>query len=209
MDKQGSIRTDIPPENRAKTTILTLQKHKRIKQRTVLTTAYSDWQAHVADDAGIDVIVVGDSIAMTEFGYATTIPMTMEVMLPHCVAVWRGSEYAMLIGDMPFGSYQESNEQAIRNANQFMRHGMDAVKVEGAMIYRVKAICQTGVLVMSHLGLTPQTRAKLGGYRVQGKTLRDVEVIVNQAKALQDAGCSFLLLEAMPRESAGIVAGGL
>ena len=209
MQDTVPTRADIPLEDRAKTTILTLQKHKRIKQKTVLTTAYSDWQAHVADDAGIDVIVVGDSIAMTEFGYATTIPMTMGVMLPHCGAVWRGSEYAMLIGDMPLGSYQESNEQAIRNANQFMRHGMDAVKVEGAMIDRIKAICQTGVLVMSHLGLTPQTRAKLGGYRVQGKTLKDVEVIVSQAKALQDAGCSFLLLEAMPRESAGIVAAEL
>mgnify|MGYP001564561005 FL=1 len=196
-------------DERQKITILTLQKHKRIKHKTVLTTAYSDWQAHLVDDAGIDVIVVGDSIAMTEYGYATTIPMTMEVMLPHCTAVWRGSEYAMLIGDMPFGSYQESNEQAVRNANEFIRHGMDAVKVEGAMIDRIKSICQTGVLVMSHLGLTPQTRAKLGGYRVQGKTLADVEVILDQAKRLQDAGCSFLLLEAVPRESAGIIAAEL
>ena len=196
-------------EEKPKTTILTLQKHKKIKQQTVLTTAYSDWQAHLADDAGIDVIVVGDSIAMTEYGYATTIPMTMEVMLPHCTAVWRGSEYAMLIGDMPFGSYQESNEQAVRNAIRFIVKGMDAIKVEGAMIDRVKSICQAGILVMSHLGLTPQTRAKLGGYRVQGKTQKDVEVILDQANRLQDAGCSFLLLEAMPRESAGIIASEL
>ena len=196
-------------EEKPKTTILTLQKHKKIKQQTVLTTAYSDWQAHLVDDAGMDVIVVGDSIAMTEYGYATTIPMTMEVMLPHCTAVWRGSEYAMLIGDMPFGSYQESNEQAVRNAIRFIVKGMDAIKVEGAMIDRVKSICQAGILVMSHLGLTPQTRAKLGGYRVQGKTQKDVEVILDQANRLQDAGCSFLLLEAMPRESAGIIASEL
>lgn len=201
MDKQA--------DDRQKITILTLQKHKRVKQKTVLTTAYSDWQAHIVDDAGIDVIVVGDSIAMTEYGYAMTIPMTMEVMIAHCTAVWRGSEYAMLVGDMPFGSYQESNEQAVRNANEFIRHGMDAVKVEGAMTDRIKAVCQTGVLVMSHLGLTPQTRAKLGGYRVQGKTLNDVEVILDQAKRLQGAGCAFLLLEAVPRESAGIIAGEL
>ena len=201
MDKQA--------EERPKTTILTLQKHKRTKQQTVLVTAYSYPEALLADRAGVDVIVVGDSIGMTTFGYKTTIPVTMEDMLPHCTAVWRANKGAMLIGDMPFGTYQESNEQAVRNAIRFIVKGMDAIKVEGAMIDRVKAICQAGILVMSHLGLTPHTRAKLGGYRVQGKTQKDMEIILDQAKRLQDAGCSFLLLEAMPRESAGIVASQL
>lgn len=192
-----------------KTTILTLQKHKKIGQKTVLTTAYNYPEALLADRAGIDVIVVGDSIGMTTFGYKTTIPVTMEDMLPHCTAVWRANKNAMLIGDMPFGSYQESSELAIRNAVRFIVKGMDAVKVEGAMIDRVKAICGAGILVMSHLGLTPHTRAKLGGYRVQGKTKEQAEVILDQARRLEEAGCSFLLLEAMPRESAAMIASQL
>ena len=196
-------------DDRNKTTILTLQKHKRTGQKTVLTTAYNYPEALLADRAGIDVIVVGDSIGMTTFGYKTTIPVTMEDMLPHCTAVWRANKNAMLIGDMPFGSYQESNELAVRNAVRFIVKGMDVVKVEGAMIDRVKAICQAGILVMSHLGLTPHTRAKLGGYRVQGKTKEQAEAILDQARRLQDAGCSFLLLEAMPRESAAIITNDL
>jgi len=186
-----------------------LQKHKKIGQKTVLTTAYNYPEALLADRAGIDVIVVGDSIGMTTFGYKTTIPVTMEDMLPHCTAVWRANKNAMLIGDMPFGSYQESSELAIRNAVRFIVKGMDAVKVEGAMIDRVKAICGAGILVMSHLGLTPHTRAKLGGYRVQGKTKEQAEVILDQARRLEEAGCSFLLLEAMPRESAAMIASQL
>ena len=192
-----------------KTTILKLRKQKREEQNTVLVTAYDYPQARIADGAGVDVILVGDSLGMTTLGYKTTIPVTMEDMMLHCEAVSRGAKNAFLVGDMPYMSYQISNEEAVRNAGRFVRTGMDCVKVEGAMVDRIKAIADSGILVMSHLGLTPHTRAKLGGYRVQGKTAKQTEVILEQALNLQEAGCSFLLLEAMPREAAGIIASEL
>ena len=154
----------------------------------------------------MDGILVGDSAGMTTHGYKTTIPVTMDEMINHCEAVSRGAKDAFLIGDMPFMSYQPSNQVAIENAGRFIVSGMDCVKVEGAMIERVKAISSSGIMVMSHLGLTPHTRAKLGGYKVQGKTAKSAEVILDQALRLQEAGCSFLLLEAMPTEPAGMIA---
>jgi 3-methyl-2-oxobutanoate hydroxymethyltransferase len=160
----------------------------------------------LADRAGVDGILVGDSLGMTTLGHKTTIPVTMDAMILHAEAVARGSKGAFLVGDMPYMSYQASDYEAVHNAGRFIRAGMDAVKVEGAMVDRIKAIADAGILVQSHLGLTPHTRAKLGGYRVQGKTAEGTEIILNQALALQEAGCSFLLLEAMPRESAQIVA---
>ncbi len=203
-------RANLPTEERQKVTILTLQKQKKMKQKTVLVTAYDYPQALLADKAGVDVIIVGDSIGMTTYGYKTTLPVSMEEMIPQCKAVWRATKHAFVIGDMPFMSYQESNQQAIHNAGRFIKDGAcDAVKVEGAVIDRIKAIVDAGIVVMSHLGLTPQTRTKLGGYRVQGKTKEQAEIILNQALKLQEAGCSFLLLEAMPRESAGFIAGQL
>lgn len=203
---ESFFRGDCPPENRKKTTILTLKKHKKDKIKTVLVTAYDYPQALLADRAGVDAILVGDSLGMTTLGYKTTIPVTMEHMLNACKSVWRANKSAFLIGDMPFMSYQESNEVAVRNAGKFIVSGMDAVKVEGAMVDRVKAIASAGIVVMSHLGLTPHTRAKLGGYLVQGKTKKDADIILEQALKMQDAGCSFLLLEAMPRESAQYIA---
>jgi len=192
-----------------KVTILKLRRHKREGTKTVLTTAYDYPQARITDGAGVDCILVGDSLGMTTLGYKTTIPVTMDDMIRHSEAVSRGATNAFLIGDMPYMSYQVSNEEAIYNAGRFVRAGMDCVKVEGAMIERIKAIASAGIMVMSHLGLTPHTRAKLGGYRVQGKTAKQAEIILNQALALQDAGCSFLLLEGMPRESAEIIANKL
>ena len=190
------------PLNDKKKTILTLKRHKREGEKTVLVTAYDYPQALLADRAGVDIILVGDSLGMTTLGHKTTIPVTMKEMIIHAKAVNRGSRNAFLIGDMPFMSYQTSNDKAVENAGKFIRAGMDCVKVEGAMIDRIKAICNSGIMVMSHLGLTPHTRAKLGGYKVQGKTAKTIEIILNQALSLQDAGCSFLLLEAMPDESA-------
>ncbi len=127
---------------------------------------------------------------MTTHGYKTTIPVTMDEMVNHCEAVSRGANDAFLIGDMPYMSYQASNELAVENAGRFIVAGMDCVKVEGAMVDRVKAIVDSGIMVMSHLGLTPHTRAKLGGYRVQGKTAKSAEIVFDQALRLQDAGCS-------------------
>jgi len=192
-----------------KVTILKLRRHKKQNIKTVMTTAYDYPQAIIANGAGVDAILVGDSLGMTTLGYKTTIPVTMDDMIRHSEAVARGAKSAFLIGDMPYMSYQVSNEEAVYNAGRFVRAGMDCVKVEGAMIERIKAIADAGIMVMSHLGLTPHTRAKLGGYRVQGKTAKQAEIILNQAIALQDAGCSFLLLEGMPRESAEIIANKL
>ena len=196
----------MPADSRTKTTIIKLRKHKRTKEKTCLVTAYDYPQALIADKAGVDAILVGDSCGMTTHGYKTTIPVTMDEMINHCESVSRGAKDAFLIGDMPYMSYQESNELAVRNAGRFIVAGMDMVKVEGAMVERIKSICDSGIMVMSHLGLTPHTRAKLGGYRVQGKTAKSAEIVLDQAKKLQDAGCSALLLEAMPTEPAGMIA---
>jgi 3-methyl-2-oxobutanoate hydroxymethyltransferase len=193
-------------DNRDKVTVLRLRRHKKQGIKTVLTTAYDYPQARIADSAGVDCILVGDSVGMTTLGYKTTIPVTMDDMVRHSEAVARGATNAFLIGDMPYMSYQISNEEAICNAGRFVRTGMDCVKVEGAMTDRIRAIADSGIMVMSHLGLTPHTRAKLGGYRVQGKTAKQAEIILEQAFSLQDAGCSFLLLEGMPRESAEMIA---
>lgn len=189
-----------------KVTILKLRRQKRKSEKTVLTTAYDYPQARIADAAGIDAILVGDSLGMTTMGYKSTIPVTMDDMIRSAESVARGAKNAFLIGDMPYMSYQVSNEEAVINAGRFVRAGMDCVKVEGAMVERIKAICDAGIMVMSHLGLTPHTRAKLGGYRVQGKTASQAQIILEQAIALQEAGCSFLLLEGMPRESAEMIA---
>ena len=196
----------MPADSKSKTTILKLRRHKRTGEKTVMVTAYDYPQALMADKAGVDAILVGDSCGMTTHGFNTTIPVTMDMMIVHAEAVARGAQNAFLIGDMPYMSYQQSNELAVENAGRFIVAGMDCVKVEGAMVERVKAIADSGIMVMSHLGLTPHTRAKLGGYRVQGKTAKSAEIVLDQALRLQDAGCSFLLLEAMPTEPAGMIA---
>ena len=199
----------MPADDKNKVTILRLRRHKRENTKTVLTTAYDYPQARIADGAGVDCILVGDSLGMTTLGYKTTIPVTMDQMISSCEAVSKGAKNAFLIGDMPYMSYQISNEEAVHNAGRFVRAGMDCVKVEGAMTERIRAIADSGIMVMSHLGLTPHTRAKLGGYRVQGKTAKQAEIILQQALELQEAGCSFLLLEGMPRESADMIASEL
>ena len=195
----------MPADDKSKVNILKLRRQKKEGLKTVLTTAYDYPQALICDNANIDCILVGDSLGMTTLGHKTTIPVTMDQMISSCEAVSRGAKKAFLIGDMPYMSYQISNEEAIRNAGRFVKAGMDCVKVEGAMKDRIKAIADAGIMVMSHLGLTPHTRAKLGGYKVQGKTAEHTESILKQSLELQSAGCSFLLLEGMPRESAGII----
>ncbi len=175
----------MPADSRSKTTIIKLRKHKRTGEKTCLVTAYDYPQALIADKAGVDAILVGDSCGMTTHGYKTTIPVTMDEMINHCESVSRGAKDAFLIGDMPYMSYQPSNQIAIENAGRFIVSGMDCVKVEGAMIDRVEAISNSGIMVMSHLGLTPHTRAKLGGYKVQGKTAKSAEIVLDQALRLQ------------------------
>lgn len=189
-----------------KININTLRKRKENNEPVTWITAYDYPQARIVDKAGIDMILVGDSAGNTTHGYESTIPMTMDKMIIHAEAVSRGATNAFLVGDMPYMSYQSSNELAVENAGRFIRAGMDAIKLEGVMPDRVKAIDEAGILVAGHLGLTPQNKAKLGGYRVQGKTKKDAEIVLEQALQLQEAGCAILLLEAMPPEPAKNIA---
>lgn len=209
MEKEFN-REPKPVAERLRVSIKTLENKKRRKEKAVIVTAYTYPEALIADKSGVDIILVGDSLGMTTLGYKTTIAVTMDDMIAHCRGVWRANKSSFQVGDMPFMSYQPSDEVAIRNAGRFLSEGgCDAVKVEGNMCNRVKAITDAGIIVMGHLGLTPQTRALLGGYTVQGKTKEAAEQILEDALRMQDAGCKFLLLEAMPRESAGMIAGKL
>ncbi len=189
-----------------KKSITTLNKKKKDKEKTVLVTSYDYPQAVISENAGVDAILVGDSLGMTTLGYDSTLPVTMDDMISHSRAVARGAKAPFLIGDMPFLSYQVSNSEAINNAGKFLKAGMDCIKLEGEMVDRIKSISEAGIMVMGHLGLTPQTKAKLGGYKVQGKSIESVKIILDQALRIQDAGCSLLLLEAMPSEPAGLIA---
>jgi len=211
MSKKNNFQREPKPrDERIATSIVTLRNKKKKGVKAVIVTAYTYPEALIADKSGVDVILIGDSLGMTTQGYKSTIAVTMDDMISHCRGVWRANQKSFQIGDMPFMSYQESNKLAIRNAGRFIKEGgCDAIKIEGAMLDRVKAIVDSGILVMSHLGLTPQSRAALGGYRVQGKSLDATEKILKDALDLQEAGCSFLLLEAMPRESAAVIASEL
>lgn len=192
--------------SKTKVSIRTLERLKSEQIPAVGVTAYTYPEALLADAAGVDFILVGDSLGMTVLGYKTTMAVTMEDMISHCRGVWRANKYAFQIGDMPFMSYQESDSIAIKNAGRFLQEGgCDAVKVEGSMFSRVKAISEAGIIVMGHLGLTPQSRALMGGYTVQGKTVDAAKKILDDALRLQDSGCKFLFLEAMPRESASLI----
>jgi 3-methyl-2-oxobutanoate hydroxymethyltransferase len=185
-----------------KVTINTLRKYKKENRKVVWITAYDYPQARCADQAGVDMILVGDSAGNTTHGFESTIPMTMDLMIPHAEAVSRGAKRAFLVGDMPFMSYQQSDEIAVENAGRFIRAGMDAVKLEGYMPDRVRAINEAGILVCGHLGLTPQSKAKLGGYVVAGKNDDAIRMIVEDAESLESCDLSLLLLEAMPPEAA-------
>jgi len=173
-----------------------------------ILTAYDYPTALALDRAEIDAILVGDSLGMVVLGYKTTLPVTMEDMLHHCRAVSRGAQYALLIGDMPFMSYQVSVEDAVRNAGRFLQEaGMDAVKLEGGQerCDAVRQIVDAGIPVMGHIGLTPQSVHQLGGFRVQGKTIDSAIQIIEDALRLQEAGCFSLVLESIPDRLAGLI----
>ncbi len=190
---------------RKKITILTLRKRKRLKERISALSVYDYPLASLADRAGVDLMVIGDSVGMTTLGYKSTIPVTMDQMISHSRAVCNGTKYAFTVGDMPFMSFQPSDRDAVLNAGRFIQEaGCDAVKCEGGkrVSSRVKAISDSGILVMGHLGLTPQSIAAMGGYKVQGKTEESYSKLLEDAISLEEAGASFLLLEAVPREIA-------
>jgi len=166
-----------------------------------MVTAYNYPQALHLDLAGIDVCLVGDSLGMVELGYETTQPVTMDEMLHHCKAVARGAQHPLLVGDMPFGSYEINPELALANAFRFIKEGhMDCVKLEGGQerAETVKKIVSGGVAVMGHIGLTPQAISVLGGFRAQGRTAAKARVLVDDALALQDAGAFALVIECVP-----------
>jgi 3-methyl-2-oxobutanoate hydroxymethyltransferase len=164
-------------------------------------TAYDYTSARLVERAGIDSILVGDSLNMVMLGQDNTASATMEIMLHHCQAVARGANAPFLIGDMPFLSYQISKKEAVRNAGRFIKEGgMDAVKLEGGrrMVSKIRAVIQAGIPVMGHIGLTPQTLSQLGGYRVQGKTAEAAIALLYDALALQEVGCFAIVLESIP-----------
>jgi 3-methyl-2-oxobutanoate hydroxymethyltransferase len=189
------------PAERKKVTTHTIHRKKASGEPITMLTAYDYATAQAVDRAGIDMILVGDSLGMVVLGYETTLPVTMDDMLHHCKAVARGARSALLIGDMPFMSYQISVAEAVRNAGRFLQEaGMDAVKLEGGRDRRgaVEAIVSTGIPVMGHLGLTPQSVHLLGGFRAQAKTTASAERLIEDALQLQDAGCFAIVLESIP-----------
>ncbi len=173
-----------------------------------MLTAYDYPTALAMDQAGIDSILVGDSLGMVVLGYANTLPVTMEEMLHHCRAVSRGAQSALLVGDMPFMSYQVDVQEAVRNAGRFLQQaGMDAVKLEGGRdrLEAVRAIISAGIPVMGHLGLTPQSVHQLGGFRPQGKTASAASRLLEDALLLEGAGCFSLVLESVPARLAEFI----
>ena len=178
-----------------------LAEMKAAGEPIVMVTAYDHPSAQVVEAAGVDLVLVGDSAAMTVLGYDSTVPVGMDEMLMLAAAVRRGLETPLLIGDMPFGSYEQSSEQAVANAQRFVKEaGCDAVKLErgGSSVDRARAIVRAGIPVMGHVGLTPQTATALGGYRAQGKTAGRAAQIAEEALALQAAGCFAIVFEAVP-----------
>lgn len=171
-------------------------------------TSYDYPTATFAEKAGMDMILVGDSLGMCVYGYEGTMPVTMDQMIVHTEAVRRGAPNTFVIGDMPFLSYQTNDEAAVENAGRFFKEArVDAVKLEGGVrvASRIKAIVDAGMLVMGHIGLTPQSSSQLGGFKAQGRTLESAQAQVEDALAVQEAGAAMILLEAIPPEVAGYI----
>ena len=192
--------------NKNKKTVPMIMERKRSSKKIVALTAYDYSFARLLDTTDLDIILVGDSLAMVSLGHETTLPVTMDEMIIHVRSVNRGSHNALLVADMPFMSYQVSDEQAITNAGRFIQEaGAQAVKVEGGarMAGRIKALTDADIQVMGHIGLTPQSVNKLGGYRVQGKNYKDARQIKQDARKLQEAGVFSIVLEGIPDDLAG------
>jgi 3-methyl-2-oxobutanoate hydroxymethyltransferase len=190
------------------TTVLDVQRFKQEGRRFAMLTAYDFLSAQILDEAGIPILLVGDSLGMVMLGYPTTLPVTLDEMIHHAKAVARGSRQALLVGDMPFMSYHESAEQAIKSAGRFIQEaGMHAVKLEGGgrVIEYTSLLTERGIPVMGHLGLTPQFVHQMGGFKVQGKSEAQADRILADALALEEAGAFSIVLEGMPSPLAGRV----
>jgi len=178
-----------------------LVEMKRRGQKIVMVTAYDAPSGRLADAAGMDIVLVGDSAAMTVLGHSSTVPATMDEMMMLARAVTRGAHRPFLVADMPFGSFQVSDEAAVENAIRFVKEaGADAVKIEGAgpMLSRARAIVGAGIPVMAHLGLTPQSATMLGGFKAQGRSAEQAQKLYDDALAVEEAGCFSVVLECVP-----------
>jgi 3-methyl-2-oxobutanoate hydroxymethyltransferase len=200
--------TTFTVSQRKKVTTRSFREKKERGEPITMLTAYDYPTALAEDQAGVDSILVGDSLAMVVLGYENTLPVTMEEMLHHCRAVSRGAKMALLVGDMPFMSYQVSVEEAVRNAGRFLQQGnMDAIKLEGGRerVDAIRTITGAGIPVMGHLGLTPQSVHQLGGFRAQGRTAIAAKRLLEDALLLEEAGCFSIVLESVPARLAELI----
>lgn len=184
------------------------EKMKKSGSKVTWVTAYDYPTASFAEQAGMDMILVGDSLGMCVYGYAGTIPVTMDQCIEHCRAVRRGAPNTFVVGDMPFLSYQVSVEEAVRNAGRFYKDAdVDAVKLEGGVrvCQQIRAIADAGMLIIGHIGLTPQSSGQLGGFKAQGRTAETAMELIKDAQAVQQAGAFALLVEAVPPEVSSII----
>ena len=193
---------------RIKVTIPYLREKKAQGKPITMLTAYDFPIANIEDEIGIDIILCGDSLGMTVYGFSGTNPVTMDLMIPHSAAVKRAAPNSFVIGDMPFMSYQASNELAVLNAGRFLQEsGVDGVKLEGGeeMAERIRAISRSGIPVMGHIGLTPQSASALGGFKAQGRNSAGALKLINDARLLEESGAFSILLEAIPSEIGQII----
>ena len=182
---------------------------KKNNEKVTWLTSYDFPTAQFAEAAGLDMILVGDSLGMCVYGYNGTVPVTMDQCIVHCDAVRRGAPNTFVVGDMPFMSYQTSDQDAVFNAGRFLKEAdVDAIKLEGGtrVASRIKAIVEAGIVVIGHIGLTPQSSGALGGHKAQGRSAEDAEMVVEDALAVQESGAQMLLVEAVPPEVAQYIA---
>jgi 3-methyl-2-oxobutanoate hydroxymethyltransferase len=192
----------------AKKMIHDFYRMKKEGEKITWLTCYDYPTAQFEEAAGIDMILVGDSLGMCVYGYQSTVPVTMDQCIVHCEAVRRGAPNTFVMGDMPFMSYQKSDEDSVVNAGRFLKEaGVDAIKLEGGkrVISRIKAILDAGIVVCGHIGLTPQSSGQLGGHKAQGRTAASAQLVIEDALAIEEAGAHMLLLEAVPPEVAGFI----
>ncbi len=198
----------LQPDKPGKVYLPTIREAKEKGEKLVCLTAYDYPTARIVDEAGVDMILVGDSIGNVIHGYGNTIPVTLEEILSACIAVKRGTERAMVIADMPYGSYHINEDEAVRNAIRLMKYGgAEAIKIEGGRnrVNIVKRLVDEEIPVVAHIGLTPQSVYKLGGYRVQGKTAEAAKRLIEDAHLLEEAGAFAIVLELIPREIAEVI----
>lgn len=198
----------LQPDKEGKVYLPAIRAAKEAGEKLICLTAYDYPTARIVDEAGVDMILVGDSIGNVIHGYGNTIPVSLDEITSACIAVKRGTEHAMVVADMPFGTYHLNQDDSVRNALRLMKYGgAEAVKLEGgrARVPLVKRLVDEEIPVVAHIGLTPQSVYKMGGYRVQGRTAEQAQRLIEDAKMLEDAGAFAIVLELVPREVAAMI----